>query len=61
MKKTHLSEIKFSELDLAPQVLQGLNKMGFEYCTSIQAKSLPVLVKGTDIAGQAQTVKPLPF
>jgi len=55
MKKTHLSEIKFSELDLAPQVLQGLNKMGFEYCTSIQAKSLPVLVKGTDIAGQAQT------
>lgn len=55
MKKTHLSEIKFSELDLAPQVIEGLNKMGFDYCTSIQAKSLPVLVKGTDIAGQAQT------
>ncbi|WP_077339923.1 ATP-dependent RNA helicase RhlB [Pseudocolwellia agarivorans] len=55
MKKTHLSEIKFSELDLAPQVIEGLNQMGFEYCTSIQAKSLPVLVKGTDIAGQAQT------
>lgn len=55
MKKTHLSEIKFSELDLAPQVIDGLNKMGFEYCTSIQAKSLPVLLKGTDIAGQAQT------
>lgn len=55
MKKTHLSEIKFSELDLAPQVIEGLNKMGFEYCTSIQAKSLPVVLKGTDIAGQAQT------
>ncbi|WP_426359161.1 ATP-dependent RNA helicase RhlB [Pseudocolwellia sp. HL-MZ19] len=55
MKKTHLSEIKFSELDLAPQVIEGLNQMGFEYCTSIQAKSLPILVKGTDIAGQAQT------
>ncbi|WP_076417534.1 ATP-dependent RNA helicase RhlB [Colwellia sp. UCD-KL20] len=55
MKKTHLSEIKFSELDLAPQVIEGLSKMGFEYCTSIQAKSLPVLIKGTDIAGQAQT------
>jgi len=55
MKKTHLSEIKFSELNLAPQVVAGLDKMGFEYCTSIQAKSLPVLVKGTDIAGQAQT------
>jgi len=55
MKKTHLSEIKFSELDLAPQVIEGLNVMGFEYCTSIQAKSLPVLIEGTDIAGQAQT------
>ncbi len=55
MKKTHLSEIKFSELNLAPQVVSGLDNMGFEYCTSIQAKSLPVLVKGTDIAGQAQT------
>jgi ATP-dependent RNA helicase RhlB len=55
MKKTHLSEIKFSELDLAPQVIDGLSKMGFEYCTSIQAKSLPVLLNGTDIAGQAQT------
>ena len=55
MKKTHLSEIKFSELNLAPQVVSGLDNMGFEYCTEIQAKSLPVLMKGTDIAGQAQT------
>jgi len=55
MKKTHLSETKFSELNLAPQVVAGLDNMGFEYCTSIQAKSLPVLTKGTDIAGQAQT------
>jgi len=55
MKKTHLTEIKFSELNLAPQVVAGLDAMGFQYCTAIQAKSLPVLLKGTDIAGQAQT------
>ncbi|MFT5759778.1 MAG: ATP-dependent RNA helicase RhlB [Alteromonadaceae bacterium] len=55
MKKTHLTEIKFSELNLAPQVVAGLDAMGFQYCTAIQAKSLPVLTKGTDIAGQAQT------
>jgi ATP-dependent RNA helicase RhlB len=55
MKKTHLSEIKFADLNLAPQVVTGLDAMGFEYCTTIQAKSLPVLVQGTDIAGQAQT------
>ncbi len=35
--------------------MTGLEAMGFEYCTSIQAKSLPVLLQGTDIAGQAQT------
>ncbi|KGJ92636.1 ATP-dependent RNA helicase RhlB [Colwellia psychrerythraea] len=55
MKNTHLTETKFADLNLAPQVVTGLEAMGFEYCTSIQAKSLPVLLQGTDIAGQAQT------
>jgi len=55
MKKTHLTKTKFADLNLAPQVVTGLEAMGFEYCTSIQAKSLPVLLQGTDIAGQAQT------
>ena len=55
MKKTHTTQTKFADLNLAPQVVTGLEAMGFEYCTSIQAKSLPVLVQGADIAGQAQT------
>ena len=55
MKKTHLTEIKFSELKLEPTVVTGLESMGFEYCTSIQAKSLPILLNAKDIAGQAQT------
>ncbi len=55
MKKTHLTKTKFADLNLAPQVVTGLEAMGFDYCTSIQAKSLPVLLQGTDIAGQAQT------
>ena len=55
MKKTHLTEIKFSELNLEPTVVKGLESMGFEYCTAIQAKSLPTLLQGKDIAGQAQT------
>jgi len=55
MKKTHLTETKFVDLNLAPQVVTGLEAMGFDYCTPIQAKSLPVLLQGTDIAGQAQT------
>ena len=55
MKKTHLTETKFTDLGLAPQVVTGLEAMGFQYCTNIQAKSLPVLLAGKDIAGQAQT------
>ncbi|REL31350.1 ATP-dependent RNA helicase RhlB [Thalassotalea euphylliae] len=55
MKKTHLTETKFADLGLAPQVVTGLEAMGFEHCTNIQAKSLPVLLAGKDIAGQAQT------
>lgn len=55
MKKTHLTETKFSSLELAPQVVTGLENMGFHHCTSIQEQSLPVLLAGKDIAGQAQT------
>jgi ATP-dependent RNA helicase RhlB len=55
MKKTHLTEIKFNELSLNPKVVTGLENMGFHNCTSIQAKALPVLLEGKDIAGQAQT------
>ncbi len=36
MKKTHITEQKFAELDLQPQIIEGLEKKGFEYCTPIQ-------------------------
>ncbi|WDE05480.1 ATP-dependent RNA helicase RhlB [Thalassomonas viridans] len=55
MKKTHLTEIKFTDLQLNEKVVTGLEAMGFQNCTSIQAKSLPILLKGKDLAGQAQT------
>ncbi len=55
MKKTHITEQKFADLDLHPQVIEGLEKKGFEFCTPIQALALPVLLTGQDIAGQAQT------
>lgn len=55
MKKTHLTDTKFSDLNLAPQVVTGLEAMGFHNCTSIQEKSLPILIQSKDIAGQAQT------
>ena len=55
MSETHLSTQKFADLPLRPEVIQALNENGFEYCTPIQALSLPVLLQTKDIAGQAQT------
>ncbi|MBV7317358.1 ATP-dependent RNA helicase RhlB [Shewanella sp. NIFS-20-20] len=55
MSETHLSTQKFADLPLHPKVLEALNENGFEFCTPIQAMSLPILLNHHDLAGQAQT------
>jgi ATP-dependent RNA helicase RhlB len=55
MNKTHLTQTKFADLPLEKSLISGLTSKGFEYCTPIQALSLPITLKGKDIAGQAQT------
>jgi ATP-dependent RNA helicase RhlB len=55
MNKTHLTQTKFADLPLEECLISGLTSQGFEYCTPIQAMSLPLTLKGKDIAGQAQT------
>jgi ATP-dependent RNA helicase RhlB len=55
MQTTHLTNTRFSELPMHPDVLQGLEAANFKHCTPIQAMSLPSLLEGKDIAGQAQT------
>ncbi len=53
--KNTLSDLAFSSLGLLPPVMKGLQDAGFTYCTPIQALTLPVALKGNDVAGQAQT------
>lgn len=55
MNKTHLTQTKFSDLDLNANVLAGLDAAGFEYCTPIQALTLPIATTKQDVMGQAQT------
>jgi ATP-dependent RNA helicase RhlB len=50
-----LTDIAFSEFDLHPALLAGLEAAGFSRCTPIQAMTLPVALPGGDVAGQAQT------
>ncbi|MBE2897689.1 ATP-dependent RNA helicase RhlB [Pasteurellaceae bacterium 20609_3] len=54
-KDTHLSQLRFSELALHPKVAQALADKGFDFCTPIQALTLPITLSGRDVAGQAQT------
>jgi len=55
MSDKHLTETQFSSLDLPSELLQGLEETGFSLCTPIQEKTLPLALKGQDVAGQAQT------
>jgi ATP-dependent RNA helicase RhlB len=55
MKESHLTETRFSNLELSDIIITGLNEAGFINCTPIQDKSLPLTLRGKDVAGQAQT------
>ncbi len=55
MTDTHLSDTRFSELDIHADVQKGIETIGFEFCTPIQAMALPVALQGKDVSGQAQT------
>ncbi|HGX93352.1 MAG TPA: DEAD/DEAH box helicase, partial [Candidatus Tenderia sp.] len=45
----------FSELALSAPILQALKDVGYEAPSPIQAASIPPLLEGRDILGQAQT------
>jgi ATP-dependent RNA helicase RhlB len=45
----------FASLSLEPSLQEGIREAGFVNCTPIQAQTLPIALRGQDIAGQAQT------
>ncbi|MDH5594989.1 MAG: ATP-dependent RNA helicase RhlB [Gammaproteobacteria bacterium] len=55
MSEKHLTDTPFSSFPLNPKLLQGIEKSGFSNCTPIQAQTLPLIMQGQDVAGQAQT------
>ena len=55
MSDNHLTDLRFESLALADSVRAGICDAGFEFCTPIQASTLPIALKGGDVAGQAQT------
>ena len=50
-----MKPLSFKELGLCPSIVSNLEKIGYSEPTQIQAKSIPVLLTGRDLVGQAQT------
>jgi len=55
MNKTHLTKTRFSNLELSDSIIKSLKQAEFIECTPIQDKTLPLTLRGKDVAGQAQT------
>ena len=48
-------KLPFSTFDLEKPLADAIKKIGFEYCTPIQAQSLVHTLQGHDVTGKAQT------
>jgi len=55
MQPDHLSTTTFESLSLHPALQASLDRLGYKFCTPIQAQTLPRALQGEDLAGQAQT------
>lgn len=50
-----MENLIFKEMDLSKEVHKAIAEMGFEEATPIQSQSIPHILTGVDIIGQAQT------
>ncbi len=48
-------KVRFHDLSLPVELMHGIADLGFEYCSPIQAQSLPYTLAGNDVVGKAQT------
>ncbi len=55
MPKKEESLLTFGELGLSDAVLKAVNEIGYETPSPIQARTIPALLEGRDLVGQAQT------
>ena len=47
--------MKFTDLDLKPEILSALDEMGYQEMTPIQEKAIPKVLGGRDVVGLAET------
>lgn len=49
------SDLNFDELDLEPKILHAVRDSGYKIPTPIQSQAIPLILKGEDVLGCAQT------
>ncbi len=54
-KLNEMAVVKFKDLKVSNNILTAIEEMGFEEATPIQAQSIPLILQGLDVIGQAQT------
>ena len=55
MSEENTSQVTFSDLNLPEPILKAVTEIGYEQPSPIQAESIPALLDGRDMLGQAQT------
>ena len=50
-----MNELKFSDIELLPEMQRAIEEMGFEQTTDIQAAAIPLMRTGVDVIGRSQT------
>src|ERR1051326_2084713 len=54
-ERFNMSALSFAELGLRDSLLTTLSALGYEAPTPIQSRTIPLLLAGRDVLGQAQT------
>jgi ATP-dependent RNA helicase DeaD len=55
MQTEETTEITFAQFNLSGEIMKAVNDIGYETPSPIQLKTIPLLLEGKDIIGQAQT------
>ena len=48
-------QMRFHDIDLPLPLMHAIHDLGFEYCTPVQARTMPPALLGRNVAGRAQT------
>lgn len=48
-------KVNFQDFNISEEIKRAISDMGFEEATPIQSKSIPYILEGRDVTGQAQT------